>query len=174
MQPFIQASGFNLWPSEQITQAWYAALGFYVTPELRLPAAAASSPGSELHVSPVQMVLAAATLSSDGMRPAPRLAMAVDTPTQGWVILPALGESMTVFASASAADTAQALMVSGQPLWQWNARVSQGNQTFSWSLGGTLPNGQGSPLAVVVLLEENNPNWASLMVQSLLEAALHP
>ncbi len=81
MQPFIQASGFNLWPSQQVTQEWYAALGFYDTPELRLPAAAASSPGSELRVSPLQMVLAAATLSSDGIRPAPRLAMAVDTPT---------------------------------------------------------------------------------------------
>jgi cell division protein FtsW (lipid II flippase) len=174
MQPFIQASGLNLWPSQQVTQAWYAALGFYDTPELRLPAAVASSPENELRVSPLQMVLATATLSSDGIRPAPRLAMAVDTPTQGWVILPALSESVTVFASASAADAAQGLMVGGQPLWQWNARATQGNQTFSWSLGGTLPKGQGSPLAVVVLLEENNPNWASHIVQSLLEAALHP
>lgn len=100
--------------------------------------------------------------------------MAVDTPNQGWVILPALNEPVTVFTASSAADAVQGLMVSGQPLWQWNARATQGNQTFSWSLGGTLPKGQGSPLAVVVLLEENNSNWASHIVQSLLEAALHP
>jgi len=120
------------------------------------------------------MVLAAATLSNDGVRPAPRLAMAVNTLAQGWVILPAFSEPVTVFPSASTADIAQALMVSGQPLWQWNARVTQGNQACSWSLGGTLPNGQGAPLAVVVLLEEINPNLAGIIGQTLLEAAINP
>jgi len=174
LQPFFQAAGYNLWPSQSIAEAWYTVLGFYVTPELSLPVAAASTPGSALRVSPLQMALAAATLSSDGVRPAPRLAMAVDTPSQGWVILPALSESVTVFASASAADTAQALMVSGQPFWQWNGRVTQANQTFSWSLGGTLPDWQGAPLAVVILLEENDPGGAGYIGQTLLEAATHP
>jgi len=174
LQPFFQAAGFNVWPSQSIAEAWYTALGFYVTPELNLPVAAASTPGSALRVSPLQMALAAATLSSDGVRPAPRLVMAVDTPAQGWVILPALSESVTVFASASAANTAQALMVSGQPFWQWNARVTQANQTFSWSLGGTLPDWQGAPLAVVILLEENDPNRAGVIGQTLFEAATHP
>lgn len=174
LQPFFQAAGYNLWPSQSIAEAWYTALGFYVTPELSLPVAAASTPGSVLRLSPLQMALAAATLSSDGVRPAPRLVMAVDTPTQGWVILPALSESVTVFASASAADTAQALMISGQPFWQWNAQVTQANQTFSWSLGGTLPDWQGAPLAVVILLEENDPNRAGVIGQTLLKAATHP
>ena len=174
LQPFFQAAGFNVWPSQSIAEAWYTALGFYVTPELSLPVAAAFTPGSALRVSPLQMALAAATLSSDGVRPAPRLVMAVDTPAQGWVILPALSESVTVFASASAANTAQALMVSGQPFWQWNARVTQANQTFSWSLGGTLPDWQGAPLAVVILLEENDPNRAGVIGQTLFEAATHP
>jgi cell division protein FtsW (lipid II flippase) len=174
LQPFFQAAGFNVWPSQSIAGAWYTALGFYVTPELNLPVAAASTPGSALRVSPLQMALAAATLSSDGVRPAPRLVMAVDTPAQGWVILPALSEPVTVFASANAADTAQALMVSGQPFWQWNALVTQVNQSFFWSLGGTLPDWQGAPLAVVVLLEENDPGAAVLIGQTLLEAATHP
>ncbi|MCX6035060.1 MAG: hypothetical protein NTV38_08805 [Chloroflexi bacterium] len=81
---------------------------------------------------------------------------------------------MTVFPSVSAAETAQALMVSGQPFWQWNARVNQANQNFSWSLGGTLPNWQGAPLAVVVLLEENDPGGAGLIGQILLETAIQP
>jgi cell division protein FtsI/penicillin-binding protein 2 len=174
LQPFFQAAGYNTWPSQSIAETMYTALGFFVTPELRLPVAAASTPGNALRISPLQMVLAAATLSSDGVRPGPRLAMAVDTPTQGWVILPALSEPATVFPSTSAADTAQALMVSGQPFWQWTARVTQANQTFSWSLGGTLPNWQGAPLAVVVLLEENDPGRASLIGQNLLETATHP
>jgi cell division protein FtsW (lipid II flippase) len=174
LQPFFQAAGYNLWPSLSIAEQLYTDLGFYVPPELRLPVAATSTPGSALRVSPLQMAVAAATLSSDGVRPAPRLAMAVDTPTQGWVILPALSEPVTVFPSVSAADTAQALMVSGQPFWQWNARVNQANQNFSWSLGGTLPNWQGAPLAVAVLLEENDPVEAGLIGQILLEAATNP
>jgi cell division protein FtsI/penicillin-binding protein 2 len=174
LQPFFQAAGYSLWQSQSIAEAWYTALGFYVTPELNLPVAAASTPGSALRLSPLQMALAAATLSSDGVRPAPRLVMAVDTPAQGWVILPALSEPVTVFPSANAADTAQALMVSGQPFWQWNALVTQVNQSFFWSLGGTLPDWQGAPLAVVVLLEENDPGGAVLIGQTLLEAATHP
>ncbi|HEX7541754.1 MAG TPA: FtsW/RodA/SpoVE family cell cycle protein [Anaerolineales bacterium] len=174
LQPFFQAAGYNMWPSQSIAEQLYSDLGFYVTPELRLPVAATSTPGSALRVSPLQMALAAATLSSDGVRPAPRLAMAVDAPTQGWVILPALSEPVTVFPSVSAEDTAQALMVSGQPFWQWNARVNQANQILSWSLGGTLPNWQSAPLAVVVLLEENDPGGAGLIGQTLLEAATNP
>jgi cell division protein FtsW (lipid II flippase) len=174
LQPFFQAAGYNSWPSQSITEQLYTDMGFYITPELRLPVAAASTPGKVLRVSPLQMALATATLSSDGVRPTPRLTMAVDTPTQGWVILPTLSEPVTVFLSVSAAETAQALMVSDQPFWQWNARVSQANQNFSWSLGGTLPNWQGAPLAVVVLLEENDPGGAGLIGQTLLEMAIHP
>ncbi len=108
------------------------------------------------------------------MLPSPRLAMAVDTPTQGWVILPAPSKTGTIFPSANTGDTTHALMVNSLPFWQWNGVVTQANQSFSWSLGGTLPNGQGTPLAVVVLLEENNPTWAGLIGKSLLETAIQP
>jgi hypothetical protein len=172
--PFFQAGGYNFWPSQTIAEQIYTDLGFYITPELRLPVAVASTTGNTLRVSPLQMALASATLSGGGVRPAPRLAMAVDTPLQGWVILPALSQPAIVFPSVKAANTAQSLMVSGQPFWQWNAQVTQADQVFCWSLGGTLPNWQGAPLAVVVLLEENNQNQAGLIAQTLLEAATHP
>lgn len=100
--------------------------------------------------------------------------MAVDTPTEDWVILPALSEPVTVFSFTSAAEAAQALMIRGQPFWQWNAKVTNEGQSYSWSLGGTLPNWQGAPLAVVVLLEENNPNGAGIIGQTMLEATTKP
>jgi len=174
LQPFFRAAGYNTLPSLNLAEQLYANLGFYDTPELRLPAANGSTLGNTLRLSPLQMVLAAATISSDGVRPAPRLAMSVNTPKQGWVILPALSNPVIVFPSANSADTAQTLMVSGQPFWQWNAQVTQVNKTFSWSLGGTLPNWQGTPLAVVVLLEENDPGRAGLIGITLLEAVEHP
>jgi cell division protein FtsW (lipid II flippase) len=174
LQPFFQTAGYDLLPSLNIVQPWYKALGFYTTPELRLPVAVASMPGAPLKASPLQMVLAAATLSNDGIRPAPRLAMAVNTPTQGWVVLPALSQPVIVFPAAGVAETAQALMVSGQPFWQWNGHADQENKTFTWSLGGTLPDWQGTPLAIVVLLEESNSARAALIGQTLLGAATQP
>jgi hypothetical protein len=83
--------------------------------------------------------------------------MAVDTPSQGWVILPAVGDPAAVFTAVSAAQTAGDLMVTGQPLWQWDALASQDGKTYSWSMGGTLPDWQGAPLAMVILLEGYNP-----------------
>jgi hypothetical protein len=141
---------------------------------LRLPVAVASAPETDLKISPLQMVLAAAALSHDGVRPAPRLAMAVNTSSQGWIILPALSQPVTVFPASVVAATVQALMVSGQPFWQWNGQAVQGNKTFTWFLAGTLSEWQGPPLAIVVLLEETNPDQASFIGQTLIEAAIKP
>jgi cell division protein FtsW (lipid II flippase) len=174
LRPFLLAAGLSNPPSEDAAIQLYTALGFFSTPELRLPVAAITIPENTLRVSPLQMVLAAATLSNQGVRPAPRLAMAIDTPTQSWVILPTLSNPVTAFSSTQAAEAAQALIVNDHPFWQWSTQVSQGNQYFSWSLGGTLPDYQAVPLAVVVLLEENNPTWAGLIGRNLLVEAANP
>ena len=174
LQLFFHVAGYNLPPSSNISEPWYDALGFRTTPKLRLPVAVASAPDTNLKVSPMQMVLAAAALSHGGVRPAPRLAMAVNTSTQGWVILPAISQPVTVFPPSAIAATMQALMVSGQPFWQWNGQAIQENKTFTWSLAGTLPDWKGAPLAIVVLLEETNPDQATVIGQTLLEAAIKP
>jgi cell division protein FtsW (lipid II flippase) len=174
MTPFFQAAGFKSWPSQSSAERIYSDLGFFLAPELHIPVASISKQGSALLVSPLQMVLATATLSNEGVRPSPRLAMAVETPTQGWVVLPALGEPVTVFPALITADTVNALMQKGQPFWQWKTSISQESKYFSWCIGGTLPQYQGVPLAVVVLLEENNVNTAGLIAQTLLEIATTP
>ncbi len=174
LRPFFLAAGQSNPPSKDAALQLYSALGFFVTPELRLPVADISIPENTLRVSPLQMVVAAATLSNKGMRPAARLAMAIDIPGQGWVILPALSNSETAFTSTQAAEAAQTLIVNDHPFWQWTTEESKENQDFSWSLGGTLPDYQGVPLAVVVLLEENNLSWAGLIARNLLTEATNP
>lgn len=171
LDPFFRTAEYATWPSQSVADRIYTDLGFFISPELRLPVAGVSKPGAALRVSPLQMVLAAATLSNGGIRPAPRLAMAVDTPTQGWVILPSLSEPARAFSAANAANTAQGLMVSGQPFWQWDSAVNLEPLNLSWSIGGTLPDYRGVPLAVVVLLEENAQNLAKLIGRSVLEIA---
>lgn len=172
--PFFMAAGYNQLPSISVAQAWYANLGFYTTPDLRLPVAVAAAPGNQLTVSPLQMVLAASSLSHAGIRPASRLAIAVKTPSQGWVVLPTLGQPVTVFPAASVDQTTQALMVSGQPFWQWTGKAEKGSAVFTWYLGGTMPDWHGTPLAIVVLLEKDDPAQAGQIGQALLRDATQP
>jgi cell division protein FtsW (lipid II flippase) len=174
MDPFFQAAGYTTGPPQNVADKIYIELGFFNPPELRLPVAVASKPESPLRVSPLQMVLAAATLSNEGVRPAPQLAMAVDTPTQGWIILSAPSNPLKVYPAQNADNISQALMVKGQPFWQWNSLANQETINLTWSIGGTLPDYKGVPLAIVVLLEENNENLAGLIGRTLLEKASNP
>ena len=48
------------------------------------------------------------------------------------------------------------------------------NQAVTWFLGGTLPEWGGSPLAVVVLLEENQPAEAQHIGRALLAYYVTP
>jgi cell division protein FtsW (lipid II flippase) len=174
--PFLFAAGLSEnAPHNDLIQL-YDALGFYTTPELHLPVAAASTVRGELRVSPLQMALAAATLSNQGILPAPRLAMAVNTPAQGWVILPTLGEPVQALSTQSASSTAESLMVSGQPFWQSSGKgvEMQEHKTITWYLAGTLPNWQGTPLALVIATEEDNPSFTEYLGQTLMQEALQP
>jgi cell division protein FtsW (lipid II flippase) len=171
---WLQAMGRSANPPISNSRQLYTDLGFYTTPDLRLPVIAAVTAGQTLQVSPLQMALAAATLSHAGLRPAPRLAMAVKTPSQGWVVLPPLSQPIQALPAGTAAAATQALMVTGQPLWQWSGLAVQGNKTYTWALAGTLPKWQGTPLAVVVLLEEPNQQLAASIGRQMLQAAMQP
>jgi hypothetical protein len=172
--PFVQASGNSHWQTKSLFENWSTALGFYNSPEVRLPVAIAPKPGDDLLISPLQLALAASTLSNHGIRPAPILAVAVNSPIEGWIVLPAFSEPVIVFTSNRVAEVTDSLTIEGLPLWQWNARVSKEDQVYSWSLGGTLSREQSTPLAVVVLLEKDDPDLAGAIGRALLETSLNP
>jgi len=182
--PLLDRAAQEVYPLGPSMQAWlqsidpspqaFTAMGFYNVPELHLPVAAASLPGQPLHISPLQMALAASAISDKGLRPAPRLAMAVRTPSQGWVVLPALSQPVQVFSSSSATSAALALMVKGQPLWRWSGTAGTATKPFVWAIGGTLSAWQGSPLAIVVLLEDADQQSAAYISQQVLVAAMQP
>ena len=172
--PFVQASGNNHWQTKSLFEKWSTALGFNNSPELRLPVAIASKPGDDLLISPLQLALAASALSNHGIRPAPILVVAINSPIEGWIILPPLSEPVPVFASDMVTEITERLIIKGLPIWQWNARVSKEDQVYSWSLGGTLASEQSTPLAVAVLLEKDDPDLAGAIGRALLETALNP
>lgn len=171
LKPFAQALFGDTAPGKADLDQLYGVLGFYNEPQLRTPVAAANTSPEDLRVSPLQMALATAALSNNGIRPSPRIALAVNTPQQGWVILPALGESAEALPAPFARESAQAL-AGDNPYWSYTSAT--GETPLTWYLAGTLPDWNGTPLALVALLEENDPALASEIGGALINAALQP
>lgn len=163
-------------PDRESLRKFYDLLGLYTAPDLRLPVGTPSAIGEieNLHVSPLQMAVAFAALSNDGIMPAPRIALAVNTPAQGWIILPANRDPLDVLEEASARQTAESLRVTDRPYWRFGARVSEKEKSFTWFAAGTLPNWQGTPLTLIILLEEDNAPLANSLGEALLNDALKP
>ena len=122
------------------------------------------------------MALAGATLSAGGIRPAPVLVTAVNTPQEGWVILSAIDEPTKVLTPETADLTARSMAAGGSPFWESTAisppNTDNQKATGIWYLAGTLPEVKGTPLTLALLLEEENPKLAITIGQSVLQAAL--
>lgn len=134
------------------------------TPTLRLPIAVAN----EGYATPLQMALVAAALSNNGLAPAPRIALAVNTSQSGWIILPALGKQIDLFALIETEQLLTTFVNDKQPSWQHISITKANEATVTWLLAGTTSDWGGTPLALVVLLEENNPALAKQIAQGLL------
>jgi hypothetical protein len=117
------------------------------------------------------MALATAAISNNGIRPPARIALAVNTPQQGWVILPALDEPVEALPGPFARETALAL-AGENPYWMYTGIMD--DPQITWHLAGTLPDWSGTPLALVVLLEQDSLVLARAIGQELLQTALQP
>jgi peptidoglycan glycosyltransferase len=163
-------------------------LGLFTAPQLRLSTQSGARPGANsdpvqlllsqdnsLMVSPLQMALAAAVLSNQGIRPAPMLVMAVDTPQAGWVMLPSLAEPVEVYPAQAARTAAGQLADPALPIWQTTACIRySASEGVCWYLGGTLESWAGAPFALAVLVETNNPKLVTAIGRSLLETVVTP
>jgi membrane peptidoglycan carboxypeptidase len=157
-------------------QAAYSAFGLTHPPLIRMPVSEPTldADGQELHVSPLQVALAAAAFSNHGSIPAPRIATAVDTPNSGWVVLPALGTPFEAISPAKADAAAASLVDDGQSFWSQVGEAESEESPVTWFMGGTPPNWQATPMVVVVLLEDDNAQLAEEIGSTLLTAAMNP
>ncbi len=160
----------------------FTSLGFYERPDL--PLVTASPAGREIEradlaavgqdrltVTPLQMGLAAAALTNGGVRPAPRLATAILVPQNDWTILPNEAATETLMVGG----TAKALIALAQPdnrIWETVALAESNESVFTWYLAGTLPQWNGTPLALALILEKNDPERTSQIGRSVLITAL--
>jgi cell division protein FtsI/penicillin-binding protein 2 len=160
--------------------------GFFTEPDFELPTAAPSEniPISDsvltslgqsgIKITPLQLALAVAQLSNQGNRPSPRLASAVKTPLQGWVVLPATNGASVSGRYASpygikTADTGEL------PVWDAvGAAQTEDGKPVTWYISGTVDSWQGSPLALVLAMEENAPELAVRIGRQTMSSAINP
>jgi len=149
---------------------------FDQAPSLRMdtatPTAATETQG--LHVSPLQMALASAALSNKGVIPAPRIAVAINTLREGWVVLPAEGTPIEAVQASASDEAVTSYIKAGNNFWSHTAIAKDSESTVSWFIGGTTPNWQASPLALVVLLENGSTRDAQMIGTELLTDAMNP
>jgi hypothetical protein len=107
------------------------------------------------------------------MRPGPRLAMAIETTQEGWVILPS-GAPAASIPPASLSSAAQLLEKLDTPIWQFTGLAQTEKGPVTWFLAGTNNEWQGIPLAMALVLEENNPELAAGLGDQLIKATLQP
>ena len=176
IDPLARALFGDVDPNETELRKVYEAFGFHRIPEARMQVAESLSNAEleNLHVTPLQVVLASAALSNDGMVPAPRIATAVNTPNDGWIILPALGTPFKAVGAAAAEEAAGSFIQQGHNYWSHTGQATEKDSAVTWFIAGTPPNWQASPLVVVVLLEEENVSLAQRIGQELLVDAMYP
>jgi hypothetical protein len=173
--PLIRAEFAEAHPTDSELKAYFQKLGLFHAPTLNMPVAfdARNESAGNLKVSPLQASLAAALLSHDGIMPAPRIATAVNTPEQGWVVLSAEGVPIEVMQAEAANEAALSFIVRGKSYWSHVGQASIDDDIVTWLLAGTIPDWKGTPLVLVVTLEENNIFLANYIGDTILDAALN-
>jgi hypothetical protein len=84
------------------------------------------------------------------------------------------GKSFEAVTPAQAEEAASANIEEGKNYWSKIGRATGKEGPVTWFVAGTPPNWQGTPLAVVVLLEEDDERQAQWIGQELLTNAMNP
>jgi hypothetical protein len=87
-----------------------------------------------------------------------------------------LGTPFDVFSATTAHQTANALVAPTNSHWESMALITTQTddqpQSFTWYLGGTLPEWIGTPVVAVVLLENGDVELAQAIGQGVLALVL--
>jgi hypothetical protein len=168
--PLIRAEFGATEPSDSQLLSLYQRIGLYQSPAINMPVAV-SDKGvtiNDLRASPLQIGLAIASLSNDGIMPAPRIASAVNTLEQGWVVLPALSEPQSLIPVSTAQEAVLSFVKEQDSFWSHVSQASLDETIVTWYVAGTLSDWQGAPLTLVVVLEENNIPLAEFIGKGLM------
>ncbi|MBC8506852.1 MAG: FtsW/RodA/SpoVE family cell cycle protein [Anaerolineales bacterium] len=143
---------------------------------LRLPGSellALSGATGELEAtSPMTMAQLAAAISNGGIQPALRIAQAYQNPLEQWVLLPPLGEPVERINANDARGIAAIYEDASAPTW--HLTLTPNEEALTWYIGGTTPEWENTPFALIIILEEENLSTANEIGAAILSAALTP
>jgi cell division protein FtsW (lipid II flippase) len=162
-EKLLTAFHFLETPDFSLTQAKLSA---FSTAELDHPLAISELP----LITPLQMAVAASSFSNPGTLSSPLLSYAVQTPHQGWVILPK-NQSIKI-TELTTVNQSDLLAPNQENFWTIMGKGTRSEGPVIWYVSGTTPNWNGMPLMVVVLLEENSPAAARQLGEQILFQAL--
>lgn len=122
-----------------------------------------------LLVSPLQMARMAAVLTSGGTLSTPTIINSYKTQEGNWITFPAPDHEQSRISSEVSEQVMKLLRAGESPYW-YNLGHSKNsdNQVTTWFVGGTLPEWQGSSLAIAIVLEDNDPLLAREIAELLL------
>ncbi len=153
-------------------------------PEMHLNIAIIEQPGIEeqaaylwgvepLTITPLQMALAASSITNNGTRPGPRIVNAYLSPSGAWETIPKLSTSKEVLSPGIATEVSNVLQVAGESYWKGSALLeSSDEKLISWWVAGTTSAWPGQPITVVVLLESADQAKAEEIGISLLNSSI--
>ncbi len=175
LSPLIKAEYGDTNPTDSELSIFYKKLKLFNEPNINMPVASTieTKNPSDLQISPLQLSLAAAALSHDGKMPVPRIAIAVNTPEQGWVVLSAENKPAEVIQIAAAHEAATSFILEGKPYWSHSSNTSTEKATITWLIAGTVPDWKGTPLVLVISLEENNITFIENIRNKIFDIALN-
>ena len=125
---------------------------------------------AQLQVNPAQMALVAAAITNNGLMPPPALVNAYLNPDGKWVEINAARPDTEVMAQSVARRIRNELASTNQALWYQvgHATINE-TQPLTWLIGGTTSEWSGTPLAIVIALEENAPDLPQNLGEILLD-----
>jgi peptidoglycan glycosyltransferase len=159
-------------------------LGFYQSPQIQLntsqpliptgfPTPTITAMGqADILISPLQLALAATSLSNGGIIPSPNLLLEVQIEDGEWIAISNEGKEQQAFLPSIAEQTALNLAHPSLPIWETvsYARTTSG-QRLTWYMGGTLPvQTTDDRYVTIVLLEKPDPQLALSIGQMALTA----
>ncbi len=134
-----------------------------------------ASAGVTTQVSPLEIANVASALTNGGTLHPITMALAVDTPLAGWILIPSSDQAAAADLDSQAVASFLSTAQIGSPgAWGIVSAVPNGpDTTVTWFVGGLNPGdslqAEGHPLALALLLEQDNPELARKLGEKMLE-----
>jgi len=121
-------------------------------------------------VSPLQVAVMASTLSNDGKVITPQIATAYKKPNSEWSLIN-IDANSTTLTNFEAEEAVSELTQGNFHGWEISSLATHEKASIAWYVTGTPPNWLGTPITLVVAIEDASPLAARTIGRELFLSA---